>query len=93
MKHICPNFLFILVILKCIKILGETFGGPGWKEKLLNIYPNVYVLESQGQSSKGIWYTPTTTYSILEVGRLQYGFHRWSSQHISKTWLYLGNRW
>jgi hypothetical protein len=29
MKHICPNFLFILVILKCIKILGETFGGPG----------------------------------------------------------------
>jgi hypothetical protein len=29
MKHICPNFLFILVVLKCIKILGKTFGGPG----------------------------------------------------------------
>jgi hypothetical protein len=29
MKHICPSFLFILVVLKCIKTLGETFGGPG----------------------------------------------------------------
>jgi hypothetical protein len=29
MKHICPSFLFILVALKCIKTLGETFGGPG----------------------------------------------------------------
>jgi hypothetical protein len=28
MKHICPNFLFILVVLKCTKTLGETFGGP-----------------------------------------------------------------
>jgi hypothetical protein len=29
MKHICPSFPFILVVLKCIKTLGETFGGPG----------------------------------------------------------------
>jgi hypothetical protein len=29
MKHIYPNFLFILVVLKCIKILGEIFGEPG----------------------------------------------------------------
>jgi hypothetical protein len=29
MKHICPSFLFILIVLKCIKTLGETFGGPG----------------------------------------------------------------
>jgi hypothetical protein len=29
MKHICPSFLFILVVLKCIKTLGETFGRPG----------------------------------------------------------------
>jgi hypothetical protein len=29
MKHIYPNFSFIPVVLKCIKILGETFGGPG----------------------------------------------------------------
>jgi hypothetical protein len=29
MKHICPSFLFILVVLKCIKTLGETFGGSG----------------------------------------------------------------
>jgi hypothetical protein len=29
MKHIYPNFLFILVVLKCIKTLGKTFGGPG----------------------------------------------------------------
>jgi hypothetical protein len=29
MKHIYPSFLFILVVLKCIKIFGETFGGPG----------------------------------------------------------------
>jgi hypothetical protein len=28
-KHICPSFLFILVVLKCIKTLGKTFGGPG----------------------------------------------------------------
>jgi hypothetical protein len=27
-KHICPSFLFILAVLKCIKTLGETFGGP-----------------------------------------------------------------
>jgi hypothetical protein len=41
MKHIYPSFLFILVVLKCTKTLGETFGGPGCKEKLLNMYPNV----------------------------------------------------
>jgi hypothetical protein len=29
MKHICPSFLFILVVLKYTKTLGETFGGPG----------------------------------------------------------------
>jgi hypothetical protein len=29
MKHICPSFLFILVVLKCIKTLSEIFGGPG----------------------------------------------------------------
>jgi hypothetical protein len=29
MRHICPSFLFILVVLKCTKILGEIFGGPG----------------------------------------------------------------
>jgi hypothetical protein len=29
MKHICPSFLFILVVLKCIKTLDEIFGGPG----------------------------------------------------------------
>jgi hypothetical protein len=29
MKHIYPSFLFILVVLKYIKIFGETFGGPG----------------------------------------------------------------
>jgi hypothetical protein len=29
MKHICPSFLFILVVLKCIKTLGKTFVGPG----------------------------------------------------------------
>jgi hypothetical protein len=29
MKHIYPNFPFILVVLKCIKTLGETFDGPG----------------------------------------------------------------
>jgi hypothetical protein len=29
MKHIYPSFLFILVVLKCIKIFGKTFGGPG----------------------------------------------------------------
>jgi hypothetical protein len=29
MKHICPSFLFILVVIKCTKTLGETFGGPG----------------------------------------------------------------
>jgi hypothetical protein len=29
MKHICPNFLFILVVLKCTKTLDEIFGGPG----------------------------------------------------------------
>jgi hypothetical protein len=29
MKHIYPSFLFILVVLKCIKTFGETFGGPG----------------------------------------------------------------
>jgi hypothetical protein len=28
MKHICPSFLFIMVVLKCIKTLGKTFGGP-----------------------------------------------------------------
>jgi hypothetical protein len=28
-KHIYPSFLFTLVVLKCIKTLGETFGGPG----------------------------------------------------------------
>jgi hypothetical protein len=28
MKHIYPSFLFILVVLKCTKTLGETFGGP-----------------------------------------------------------------
>jgi hypothetical protein len=27
MKHIYLSFLFILVALKCIKTLGETFGG------------------------------------------------------------------
>jgi transposase InsO family protein len=31
--------------------------------------------ESQSQSPKGIRYTPTTTHSIVEVGRHQYGFH------------------
>jgi hypothetical protein len=40
MKHIYPSFLFILVVLKYIKIFGETFGGPGWKGKLLGMYPN-----------------------------------------------------
>jgi hypothetical protein len=29
MKHICPSSLFIPVVLKCTKTLGETFGGPG----------------------------------------------------------------
>jgi hypothetical protein len=29
MKYIYPSFLFILVVLKCIKTLGKTFGGPG----------------------------------------------------------------
>jgi hypothetical protein len=29
MKHICPSSLFILVVLKCTKILGKTFGGSG----------------------------------------------------------------
>jgi hypothetical protein len=29
MKHIYPNFPFILVVLKCMKTLGEIFGGPG----------------------------------------------------------------
>jgi hypothetical protein len=29
MKHIYPSFLFILVVLKCIKTLDEIFGGPG----------------------------------------------------------------
>jgi hypothetical protein len=29
MKHIYPSFLFILVVLKCTKILSKTFGGPG----------------------------------------------------------------
>jgi hypothetical protein len=29
MKHIYPNFSFIPVVLKCIKTLGKTFGGPG----------------------------------------------------------------
>jgi hypothetical protein len=29
MKHIYPSFLFILIVLKCIRILGKTFGGPG----------------------------------------------------------------
>jgi hypothetical protein len=29
MKHICPSFLFISVVLKCTKTLGETFGGSG----------------------------------------------------------------
>jgi hypothetical protein len=29
MKHIYPSFLFILVVLKCTKTLGGTFGGPG----------------------------------------------------------------
>jgi hypothetical protein len=29
MKHIYPSFLFILVVLKCIKILDKTFGGSG----------------------------------------------------------------
>jgi hypothetical protein len=28
MKHIYPSFLFILVVPKCIKTLGRTFGGP-----------------------------------------------------------------
>jgi hypothetical protein len=28
-KHIYPSFLFILVVLKCIKTLDEIFGGPG----------------------------------------------------------------
>jgi hypothetical protein len=32
----CPSFLFILVVLKCIKTLSEIFGGPGWKGKLLS---------------------------------------------------------
>jgi hypothetical protein len=41
MKHIYPNFLFILVVLKSIKILSKTFGRPGRKEKLLSMYPNV----------------------------------------------------
>jgi hypothetical protein len=41
MKHICPSFLFILVVVKCIKTLGETFGGPGRKGKLLSMYLNV----------------------------------------------------
>jgi hypothetical protein len=27
--HICLDFLFVLVVLKCIKTLDETFGGPG----------------------------------------------------------------
>jgi hypothetical protein len=29
MKHIYPSFLFILVVLNCIKTLDEIFGGPG----------------------------------------------------------------
>jgi hypothetical protein len=29
MKHICSSFLFIPIVLKCTKTLGETFGGPG----------------------------------------------------------------
>jgi hypothetical protein len=29
MKHICPNFIFILIVLKCTKTLGKIFGGPG----------------------------------------------------------------
>jgi hypothetical protein len=29
MKPIYPSFLFILVVLKCIKTLDKTFGGPG----------------------------------------------------------------
>jgi hypothetical protein len=28
-KDIYPSFLFILVVLKCIKTFGETFGGSG----------------------------------------------------------------
>jgi hypothetical protein len=28
MKHIYPSFLFILVVQKCTKTLGKTFGGP-----------------------------------------------------------------
>jgi hypothetical protein len=28
-KNICPSFLFNLAVLKCIKTLSETFGGPG----------------------------------------------------------------
>jgi hypothetical protein len=41
MKHICPNFLFPPVVLKCTKTLNKTFGGPGSKGKLLNTYLNV----------------------------------------------------
>jgi hypothetical protein len=41
MKHICPRFQFIPVVLKYTKTLGKTFGGPGWKEKLLSMYLNV----------------------------------------------------
>jgi hypothetical protein len=29
MKHICPRFQFIPVVLKYTKTLGKTFGGPG----------------------------------------------------------------
>jgi hypothetical protein len=29
MKHICPSFPFIPVVLKCTKTLGKTFGGAG----------------------------------------------------------------
>jgi hypothetical protein len=28
MKHIYPSFLFTLVVQKCTKTLGKTFGGP-----------------------------------------------------------------
>jgi hypothetical protein len=40
-KHIYLSFLFILVVLKYIKTLGKTFGGPGWREKLLSMYLNM----------------------------------------------------
>src|ERR1044072_9018956 len=45
---------FIPVARKCIEIYASDFGGPGWRETLLNLLPNVMFVVALRQDIKDL---------------------------------------